>query len=220
MILINFKIYKETFGDGAIKLAEVCKKVMETSGVKIIPVVSTLDANRIMKATGLEVWLQHVDPEDKGAKSGYVSRTQAQAIGIGGSLLNHSEHKLKPGTVKKMLKSWPADFKSVVCLQSWGQAEGWARNIRPTYIAYEPRELIGNRDKSVASEKPEMIKKMAEFYKTVPLLVGAGVHSKEDVQIALKLGAKGILVATDVVKASDPEKELRELAEGFKPKSP
>ena len=164
---------------------------------------------------GEEVWLQHVDAEDEGAKSGFISRIQAKSIGIAGSLLNHSEHKLKPGTIKKILKSWPDNFKSVVCLQSWGQAEGWAKNIKPTYVAYEPSEFIGNREKSVATEKPELIKKMAEFYKSVPLLVGAGVHSKEDVQISLKLGAKGVLVATDVVRADDPEKELRELAEGF-----
>lgn len=122
MILVNFKIYKETFGDGAIKLAEICKKVTESTGVKIIPIVSALDADRIMKATGLEVWLQHVDSEDEGVKNGFISRTQAKIMGVGGSLLNHSEHKLKPGTVKKMLKSWPDNFKSTVCLQTWGQA--------------------------------------------------------------------------------------------------
>jgi thiamine monophosphate synthase len=32
----------------------------------------------------------------------------------------------------------------------------------------------------------------------------------------LELGASGVAVATDIVKAQDPQKELLELAEGFK----
>lgn len=215
MILVNFKIYKETFGEGATRLAIVCKKVMETTGVKIIPVVSALDAVRVMKATGIEVMLQQVDEEIEGAKSGWVSREQAKALGIAGSLLNHSEHRIKPGTLKKMLKKWPDDFKSVVCVQSWGQVEGWAARIKPSYIAYEPSEFIGDREKSVATEKPEMIKKIVEFYKQIPVLAGAGIHSRADVEMAVKLGAKGILVATDVVKSNNPEADLTELAKGF-----
>lgn len=215
MILINFKIYKETFGNRAIELAKICKKVAAETGVKIIPIVSALDADRIIKATEEEVWLQHIDDRTEGASSGWISGLQAKMIGVSGSLINHSEHRLKPGTIKKMLKSWPEDFKSAVCLQTWGQAERWAKKIQPTYVVYEPSELIGNRKISVSEVKPEMIKKIVEWYINVPVLVGAGIHSKSDVQKALKLGAKGVLVATDVVKASEPEKELRELAEGF-----
>jgi triosephosphate isomerase len=74
----------------------------------------------------------------------------------------------------------------------------------------------------VTSEKPEIIsevvKAMAEGVTTapIPVLVGAGVHSAADVKKALELGAKGVLVATDVVLAEDPEVALRELASAFK----
>ncbi len=82
-------------------------------------------------------------------------------------------------------------------------------------IAYEPSELIGSRDKSVATENPATIKLMVESYKNIPVLVGAGVHSADDVKTSLKLGAKGILLATDVVRSNDPERELTELVGGF-----
>lgn len=215
MILVNFKLYKETFGDGALKLAEICKKVSQKSGVKIIPVVSALDAIRIKEKLDMEVYLQMVDEFNDGAKTGFISPFQAASLKIDGAILNHSEHRIKPGTVKKILADWPKDFKSVVCISSLGQAEGWAKNIKPDMIAYEPKEFIGNKEKSVASEKPEIIKKIVEKYPKIPILVGAGIHSKEDVSVSLKLGAKGVLISTFIIKSKDPEKELTEIASAF-----
>jgi len=215
MILVNFKLYKETFGDGALKLAEICKKVSDKSGVKIIPVVSALDAVRIKEKLGIDVFLQSVDEFNEGSKSGFISPFQAESLKIDGSLLNHSEHRIKPGTIKKILKNYPKNFKSVVCISSLGQAEGWAKNIKPDMIAYEPKEFIGNKEKSVASEKPEIIKKIVKKYSKIPILVGAGIHSKKDVSMSLKLGAKGVLISTFIVKAKDPEKKLLEIASAF-----
>jgi len=216
MILVNFKLYKEIFGDGAIKLAEICQKVAKKTGVKIIPVVTALDAVRIKEKLGIdEVYLQSVDEVVDGAKTGFISPFQADKLEIKGTLINHSEHRVKPGSIKKMLKNWPKNFKSVVCISTLGQAEGWAKNIKPDIIAYEPKELIGSKDKSVATEKPEMIKKIVEKYPKIPVLVGAGIHSKEDVKVSLKLGARGILISSFIVKSKDPEKELLEIASAF-----
>jgi triosephosphate isomerase len=85
----------------------------------------------------------------------------------------------------------------------------------PDYIAYEPRELIGNKEKSVSSEKPDVIQHLTSNIQ-LPVLIGAGIHSPEDIKVGLRLGAKGFLLATDVVKAEDPYHELSELAEAFK----
>lgn len=215
MILVNFKIYKETFGDGALKMAEICQRVSQKTGVKIIPVVSSLDAVKIKEKLGMEVYLQAIDEVSEGAKTGFISPIQANELKIGGTLLNHSEHRMKPGSIKKILKIWPKGFKSVLCLSSLGQVEGWAKNLAPDGIAYEPKELIGSKDKSVASEKPEMIKKIVEKFPKIPVLVGAGIHSKEDVAVSLKLGAKGILISSFIIKAKDPEKELTGIASAF-----
>jgi triosephosphate isomerase len=168
-----------------------------------------------MKEVGIPVELQNCDEWWEGARTGWTSAEAAKELGIWGSLINHSEHKTKPGSIKKMLKHWPEGFKSIVCIHSWGQAERWAKNIKPDLVAYEPTYLIGSKDKSVSTEKPDMIKKLAEHYQPIPLLAGAGVHNTEDVRVAKTLGAKGILVASDVVKADNPEKELAELAGGF-----
>jgi triosephosphate isomerase len=62
-----------------------------------------------------------------------------------------------------------------------------------------------------------MIAKAADIAreKGLPLIVGAGVHSMEDVKKSLELGAVGVAVATDIVKAQDPKKELMDLVSGF-----
>jgi len=215
MIVVNFKIYEETFGDKALELAKICQKVTKKTKIKIIPAVSALDALRIKNELGMEVWLQNVDEVFEGAKSGAVSPLQAISLGISGTLFNHSENKKKPGTIKKMLKIWPNNFKMMLCLSSLGQTESWAKKIKPDFIAYEPKYLIGSKDKSVATEKPEIIKKMVEKYPNVSVFVGAGIHSTKDVEVSLKLGAKGVLISSYIVKNKNPEERLEELARCF-----
>jgi triosephosphate isomerase len=216
MIVVNFKIYRNTFGNEALELAKICQKVEKKSKVKIIPVVSALDARVIKEKIENEIWIQNSDEVFEGAASGSISPVQAKKAGINGSLLNHSECRKSPGTLKKMLANWPNDFKVTLCLTSFGQAEKWARNVKVDYVAYEPKNLIGNTEKSVASERPEVIKKMVDFFGKTPVLVGAGVHSPEDVKISLKLGAKGILISSYIIKSDNPEEKLMELAKCFK----
>ena len=203
MILVNFKTYQETFGEGAIKLAKICESVSKQTGVKIIPVVSPLDCHRV----GLPTILQYLDNSNQAI--------QASQIGVIGTLLNHSDHRLKPGNIGQILKKLPENFISILCLQSLGQATTWAKKLKPTYFAYEPPELIGNKHQSVATVKPESITNISKELGEIPLLVGAGIHCKADVVASLKLGAVGILVASDIVTADDPKKELLDLASGF-----
>jgi len=216
MIIVNFKIYEESFGDKALSLAKICRKVGEEFKVEIVPAVSALDAVRIKEKLGMKVFLQSVDEFFEGAATGSISPIQAKALGIDGAILNHSENRLKPGTLKRMLKNWPKGFESVVCIQSFGQTERWAKDIKADFVAYEPKHLIGSKDKSVATEEPEMIKKMVQKYKKIPVLVGAGIKSEEDMKVSKKMGAKGLLISSSIVKAKDPESKLRELIMAFK----
>jgi triosephosphate isomerase (TIM) len=49
----------------------------------------------------------------------------------------------------------------------------------------------------------------------VVTLCGAGITKGEDVSAALKLGTKGVLVASGIVKAKDPRKVMMEFAEAI-----
>ncbi|MFZ5365885.1 MAG: triose-phosphate isomerase [Patescibacteria group bacterium] len=221
MVFVNFKTYKEGTGGEAVKLAEICLKVSEASGIKIIPVVQVVDLWHIKQHfKDLEVWVQHLDWFSQGQFTGWINLEAVVEAGASGTLLNHAEHQIPPGTVKQIIKRAKGEerseknFKVMVCCRTLGQAERLAK-LKPDFLAYEPPELIGSQEKSVASEKPEIIKKIVEMA-GIPVIVGAGIHSQEDVRISLKMGAKGILVSTDVVKALDQKKELEDLAKGFK----
>ncbi len=220
MIFVNFKTYKEGTGEEAVKLAKICEEVAKKTGVEIIPVVQVADLYRISKETKIPLWVQHLDWFPQGQFTGFINLEAVIEAGASGSLLNHSEHQIPPGTINQVIKRIGTcnlelgNFRVMVCARTLGQAEKLVK-FKPNFLAYEPPELIGSQEKSVASEKPETIKKIVEIA-GVPVIVGAGVHSQEDVKISLEMGAKGILVATDIVKTLEPKKELEDLAGGFK----
>jgi len=219
MIWVNFKIYQNTFGEGALRLAQICKKVAEREGVRVVPLVSPLDLREIKKKVGGEVWLQHVDLFLKGRYTGWVSPLAAIEAGADGSLLNHSEHRLPPGKIRQILsrvKKEKGDFEFMVAIKSKGQIR-WLKRLRPKpdFVAYEPPELIGS-EISVSQAKPEVVRRIVDLLPDYQIIVGAGIKSGGDVKKALELGAKGILVSSGVVQAKDPEKELVSLAQAFK----
>jgi len=223
MIFVNFKTYKEGTGEKAVELTKICQEVQRASKVKIIPVVQVADLWRLTQQfPDLDIWVQHIDPFPQGKYTGWINLGAIKEAGASGTILNHSEHQIPPGTVRQVIKrvkeqesKGAGEFRILVCCKSTGQAERLIK-FKPDFLAYEPLELIGDREKSVASEKPEAIGNLAKMIADVPLIVGAGIHSREDVKISIKMGAKGILVATDVVLAKNSKKELEDLAKGFK----
>jgi len=214
MILVNFKIYKETFGDGAVKLAKIIKEVGDESKIRMIVIASALDAARIKEKTGVEVWLQNVDEYQEGKHTGWISAEQAMAMGIGGGLVNHFEHQTPRGTVQKIIKNKPKGFELACCVKTTGQIEKWVAKTKADYIFYEAPEFIGNSQQSVAT-KPESIKKAVELSGKIPLIAGAGVKNKEDVEVCLKMGAKAVGLSSALVLGDDPKKVLEDIARGF-----
>lgn len=215
MIFVNFKTYKQGTGEKAVKLAKACQTVEKKTTIKIIPVVQVVDIFRIA-SQGFEVWTQHIDDINFGPNTGQILPQAIIAAGAKGTLLNHSEYKLPVEVIREIIKRCQAlKLKTLVCSDSLEEAKAIVES-KPDFIAYEPLEFIGSQTDSVSSAKPGVIRDFVKKIKKIPVLVGAGVHSQKDVKVALKLGAKGILVATDVVLAEKPEKELLDLAGGFK----
>lgn len=214
MIVVNFKTYQEATGFKAVELARTCKKITDETGVRVVAAVQQADLGACVE-TGVECWVQHVDGVGMGKYTGWTSVETVEEVGAAGTLLNHSEHKLPEQQLKEtMAKIGDMAFEVCLCADTVSEAQTLAA-LGPDYIAYEPPELIGSTDKSVATEKPEIIEEVVKAV-NVPVLIGAGVHTAEDVKVGLKLGAKGILLASGVVLAADPEVELRKLAEAFR----
>jgi len=219
MIFVNYKTFEESSGPKAIVLTKILEEAAHESQVKIIPVVQIIDAESVISATTLEVWIQHVDPISYGAHTGWTLPEEAAKVGVAGVFLNHSEHKFDnfEALATANEKALSADLKTLIFAGNLDELKKVSA-LSPTYVAYEPPELVGSTTVSVAEAQPEIISQATEIAKGagLPLIVGAGIHSMDDVKKSLELGAVGVAVATDVVKAVDPKKELMDLIEGFK----
>ncbi|HWA52387.1 MAG TPA: triose-phosphate isomerase [Patescibacteria group bacterium] len=219
MIFVNYKTYEESSGDNALSLTKIIEEVSKESQIKIIPVVQALDLKEIVSESNLEIWAQKVDPVDFGAHTGSILPKEVREAGAYGTFLNHSENKISDFNVLtntvKVCKE--VGLKTLVFA---ADLEELKRNldISPDFISYEPPELVGSTDTSVSQAKPEVIKDAVALAKDagIPLIIGAGVKSEEDMRIGLQLGAAGFAIASSIVKAEDPKKELLQLVEGYK----
>lgn len=219
MIFLNFKTYKSGTGEEAVDMAKIIDEVSHESGIKIIPVVQSLDIREVVLAVSTEVWSQKIDPVEFGANTGAILAEAVIDDGAVGTFLNHSENRLSnfENLSKAHDRAKDVGLKTLIFAKDIEELEKIS-SLNPDYISYEPPELIGNRDISVATAKPDVIAEAVEISKKsgIPLIVGAGVHSALDVKKCLDLGAVGVVVASDVMNSTDPKKELLDLTEGFK----
>ncbi|RLJ08218.1 MAG: triose-phosphate isomerase [Candidatus Aenigmatarchaeota archaeon] len=215
-LLINFKTYKEGTGKNGFKIGKIAEKLSKKTNVNIILCVQSADI-RLFSSLSLPVYSQHIDPITYGANTGWILPEAIKEAGAKGTLLNHSEHQIDYKTLSLSVKrAKETGLKTVVCIDKPGKAKKTAK-LNPDFIAIEPPELIGGNI-SVSKAKPEIITKTinnVNSVKKIPVLIGAGIKNREDVKKGIKLGAKGVLIASGVVKASDLEKAIKNILEGF-----
>lgn len=213
LILINFKTYPEVAGKNALLLAKKIAAV-KTTKYSIAVAPTALALKEISQKTKLKVFAQYVDAGDYGPHTGEIVPAELKRIGVVGAIINHSEHRLPFKLIKRTKEACKKQhLLTVICASDLAEIKLIAK-LRPDYIAYEPKELIGG-DISVTKAKPEIIVKAVRLVKKkspkTKLLCGAGVHSSTDLNQALLLGAEGVLIAHAVVKAKDPKKILEKM---------
>ncbi|MFB6280627.1 MAG: triose-phosphate isomerase [Haloferacaceae archaeon] len=168
-------------------------------------------------ATGVETWAQHVDPVGTGSHTGHVLAEAVADAGATGTLLNHSERRLRLADIDAALRAAErADLSTVVCANDPRQVRA-AAALGPDAVAVEPPELIGG-DVSVATADPAVVEDAvaaaAAVAPEVDVYCGAGVSTGEDVAAAADLGADGVLLASAVAKAGNPRAVIDDLVSG------
>jgi triosephosphate isomerase len=202
LVIINFKTYQQ--GKKSIDLAKKIEKVNN----KVIIGVQASDIYEIAKATNLKIYSQHVDFFKPGRHTGYILPEAIKKDGAKGTFLNHSEHPLKFSILKKTIKRCKKiRLKTAVFAKNLTEAKK-IKKLKPDYLIIEPPELVGGKV-SISKSKPALIQKIAKELKT-KFIVGAGIHTKEDVKTVIKLGASGIAVSSAITKAKNPGKKLKE----------
>ncbi len=215
MIVLNLKSYEETYRRLDL-LVDAAREAMQNTGVRVVVCAPPTHLARARYANK-DIFAQHVDAFEPGAHTGAVLPEALVNLRIKGSLINHSERRcpdLVQATVKRMKD---AKLESLVCAESPEECTKFAR-FRPSFIAVEPPELIGS-GKSISKKQPDVIteslNRVHKISTEIPLLVGAGVSTAKDVEVALALGATGVLLASAFVKAPEPVKFLEDLAKPF-----
>lgn len=214
VIIVNFKTYKEATGKNALKLAKQIEKAQKEVGGSVVLAVEVQDIRMIADTVSLPVFAQHVDVCGFGAHTGGIIPEAVKDAGAVGTIVNHAEHEISDEQIKATIKHCKKiGLFSVLCANTVNDVKR-LKKFKPDVIAVEPPKLIGTGI-SVSSAKPEVIKGSVKASGRIPLLCGAGIQTGEDVFVSLKLGAKGVLLASGVVKDKNPYKKMKELLLGL-----
>ena len=215
-LIINFKNYDEASASNTVKLARAAEKVAEKLKAEIIVAPPQPALALVAKSVSVPVFAQHVDSEKEGATTGYFVPEVAKSFGAIGSLINHSEHRIELKSIALIVERMrKLGLISVVCARTPHEVMEMSV-FEPDYVAIEPPELIGT-GKAVSKENPAIISKSIDAAGSrTKIICGAGITDKTDVKAAIKLGSRGILVASGVVKAKSWSDKIAELASGLK----
>lgn len=213
VLIVNLKTYEQGSGEDALDLALQCEKISKQEDASIAVAVQDADVHRISEKVDIPVLAQHIDPHGYGSNTGKDIAETLAFNGADGVLINHSEDQVSLDAIEGGVKRAKAQgLETVVCIDVPEMAERVSK-FGPDYVAFEPPELIGG-DISVSEAKPELVEDAVER-SGVTVLTGAGVNDAADVEAALELGTRGVLVASAVVKADDPAEAIRELLRGM-----
>ncbi|WP_435363462.1 triose-phosphate isomerase [Haloarchaeobius sp. DYHT-AS-18] len=208
-VLVNLKAYP----CDPVEVATAAANVSDDSGVRIAVAPQAAHLQRVAE-TGVETWAQHVSPVEHGSHTGSTLAEAAADAGAVGTLLNHSENRLKLADIDGSLRAAErADLETIVCANNPRQI-GAAAALGPDSVAVEPPELIGTGT-PVSQADPDIVTGAVEAAEavdeSVDVLCGAGISTGDDLEAAGELGSTGVLLASGVAKAEDPRAALEDL---------
>lgn len=214
VIVLNMKTYSESTGKNALDIAKIMDKVSIETGINMAVSVQSVDIKECSENISIPVFAEHIDPIKPGSHTGWVLPEAVKSAGAVGSLINHSEHRLKLADIDYCIsRAKELNLDQIVCSNNILTSKAIAA-LSPNFLAVEPPELIGG-DISVTSANPEIVSGSVKAVKKVDdkvkLLCGAGVKNGVDVARAIELGSAGVLLASGIIKSNNKEKVIRDL---------
>lgn len=214
IVILNYKTYLESSGENALELARALKSASEESGITMVAAPQAADIYRIQDQISLPIFAQHIDPITPGGHTGSNLIETLIEAGISGSLINHSENRMKLADIDEVIQLCKQnDIESCVCTNNIATSKAIA-TFSPDAVAVEPPELIGTGI-PVSQAQPEVVEDSAKGVKSInkkiKVLCGAGISTGDDMKAAMDLGADGVLLASGIVKAENPKEALLDL---------
>ena len=203
IVILNYKTYLESSGENALELARALKSASEESGITMVAAPQAADIYRIQDQISLPIFAQHIDPITPGGHTGSNLIETLIEAGISGSLINHSENRMKLADIDEVIQLCKQnDIESCVCTNNIATSKAIA-TFSPDAVAVEPQaqpEVVEDSVKGVKS-----------INKKIKVLCGAGISTGDDMKAAMDLGADGVLLASGIVKAENPKEALLDL---------
>ncbi|MFP3219642.1 MAG: triose-phosphate isomerase [Candidatus Marsarchaeota archaeon] len=217
-VYLNFKAYASATGKKAVELAKVAEEVSKETGYEVVVLPQHADLRMVKESVSIPVFAQSADPFFEGSHTGHITFNTLLDVGVDGVMVNHSEHRVPLDYAQKVVEmAKKYGLEQLVCAATPDEVAAVAA-FEPDYVAVEPPELIGGPI-SVATAKPEVITASVDALKRVTkkskLLCGAGIANRRDVQVSVKLGTVGVLLASAYTKASNPKAVLNDLVAGL-----
>ena len=218
IIIVNLKTYEQGYGADGFELCKIMEEISIEHNVNLAAAVSAIDLVDYSDNLKIPIFAQHVDGVNYGSNTGSILPEAVRYSGAVGTLVNHAECQMSWEEIEKTInRCKELDLTTVLCTADLDSSEKGS-HLNPDMIAVEPPELIGG-DISVSTAKPEIISDTVEVVKkinsNISVLCGAGVKNQGDVSKAISLGSEGILLASGVVKSSEPRKVLLDLIKGL-----
>lgn len=218
LLVVNYKVYPTAIGDRAVDLTRALEEAQRhVPDATLVVAPSHPDLEAVVQSTDLPVIAQHTDGHQPGSGTGRVLVESLEDRGAAGSLVNHAERQIpRKETERSVQRLTEAGMASITCAEDV-ETTGALAGFEPTYVAMEPPELIGG-ETSVTSADPGIIEDSVDEAKRADpdarVLCGAGVKTVRDAAKAIQLGTRGVLVASGVTKADDPEQAATDLLKG------
>lgn len=215
LILVNFKTYLESTGKKGLNLAKQAEKASKYTGIQIAISPQFVDISQIATEVEIPVLSQHIDAITPGSHTGQILAESIKEVGAIGTLINHSEKQIKLSEIDSIINiTKKHNLISCVCVNNPNVSSAVSA-LDPDIVSIEPPELIGT-GVAVSKAQPEIVTNTVKLVHKINnkpiILCGAGISKPEDVSVAIKLGTKGILVASAIVKAKNPYELLCKFA--------
>lgn len=214
MVILNLKSYSESTNTNLKSILELISDLISTNSTlkdEIFVAPNLMDLFWAKQNyPNINFVAQHVDSISAGAFTGFLPAPLLLQMGVEYTLFNHSEHRIESlNLISNLEFIHNTGLKTIVCCENEIEVTEILRT-KPFAIAYEPKDLIGS-GVSVTS-RPESVERFITQVKDIAIpIIGAGVSNGQDVQKALELGAKGVLIASAFVKAENKKQKLLEL---------
>ena len=218
IIIVNLKTYEQGYGADGFELCKIMEEISIEHNVNLAAAVSAIDLVDYSDNLKIPIFAQHIDGINYGSHTGSILPEAVRYSGAIGTLVNHAECQMNWEDIEATIgRCRELGLLTVLCTADVEATKRGAA-LDPDMLAVEPPELIGG-EISVSTAKPEVIRDSVsavnQINPGIPVLCGAGVKDKADVSKALSLGSQGILLASGVVKSSEPRKVLIDLIQGL-----